>query len=245
MNFYAVRKGRETGVFKTWKECETQIKGFHGAQFKKFATEEEALAFVSGASKRASTSDTKGPPTPPKKQKTDEKSDEKKSDDDESAESSDPGSTTGSEAVVIYIDGAYMRSGKNELGGIGVYWGADDPRNLSEHLGGTQTNNSAEIHAAIRALKQAKEKGVTELTVKSDSQYFVDAASSWIAGWKKNDWKKKSTGEEIKNKDEFIDLDKAMDGLNVTWVHVPSKAGDEGNAAAEQLAKQGAKKPAE
>ncbi len=39
--------------------------------------------------------------------------------------------------------------------GIGVYFGPSDPRNLSEKLIGKQTNNRAELTAAIRALEIA------------------------------------------------------------------------------------------
>lgn len=35
-NFYAVKNGRETGIFESWAECEKQIKGYSGAEFKKF-----------------------------------------------------------------------------------------------------------------------------------------------------------------------------------------------------------------
>lgn len=46
--FYAVRKGRKTGVFATWALCQEQIKGFSGAEYKSFATKEEAEAFCLG-----------------------------------------------------------------------------------------------------------------------------------------------------------------------------------------------------
>jgi ribonuclease HI len=44
--YYAVKSGRNTGIYNTWKECEAQIKGFSGARFKKFNTKEEALQFI-------------------------------------------------------------------------------------------------------------------------------------------------------------------------------------------------------
>lgn len=47
--FYAVRKGRKTGIFKTWPECQTQIQGFSGAEYKSFATEQEAVDYVNAA----------------------------------------------------------------------------------------------------------------------------------------------------------------------------------------------------
>ena len=51
--YYAVRKGRKTGVFATWAECQKQVTGFSGAEFKSFGTMEEAKAFVGGESAQA------------------------------------------------------------------------------------------------------------------------------------------------------------------------------------------------
>jgi ribonuclease HI len=40
--FYTVWKGNTPGVYDTWKECEAQVKGVEGAQYKAFATRQEA-----------------------------------------------------------------------------------------------------------------------------------------------------------------------------------------------------------
>jgi ribonuclease HI len=42
--YYVVWKGRKTGIFTTWAECEKQVKGVVGAQFKSFESEAEADA---------------------------------------------------------------------------------------------------------------------------------------------------------------------------------------------------------
>lgn len=41
-NFYAVKKGRHPGIYRTWDECKKNVDGFPGAVFKGFATKEEA-----------------------------------------------------------------------------------------------------------------------------------------------------------------------------------------------------------
>ena len=51
--FYAVRKGRETGVFNSWAECSRQINGFSGAEYKSFKTAAEAMDYVMGGQKKA------------------------------------------------------------------------------------------------------------------------------------------------------------------------------------------------
>lgn len=52
--YYVVWKGRKTGIFPTWAECEAQVKGYTGARFKSFpskAEAEEAFATGTAASK--------------------------------------------------------------------------------------------------------------------------------------------------------------------------------------------------
>ncbi len=44
--FYAVKTGRKPGIYRTWDECEAQVKGYSGAVFKKFDTEKLAKEFV-------------------------------------------------------------------------------------------------------------------------------------------------------------------------------------------------------
>lgn len=67
MSFYAVAKGRTPGIFFTWSDCETQVKGFSGARYKKFNTVNEAQAFLEAngdnkLSKAIRKSDTKTVP---------------------------------------------------------------------------------------------------------------------------------------------------------------------------------------
>lgn len=42
--YYVVWKGRKTGIFTTWAECEKQVKGFVDAQYKAFGSSKEAEA---------------------------------------------------------------------------------------------------------------------------------------------------------------------------------------------------------
>ena len=44
--FYAVARGRATGVFGSWPEAERLVSGFAGARFKKFKSQSEAAAFA-------------------------------------------------------------------------------------------------------------------------------------------------------------------------------------------------------
>lgn len=44
--FYAVKKGRNTGIFHSWEECKAQTAGFAGAIYKSFPTAQEAAEYL-------------------------------------------------------------------------------------------------------------------------------------------------------------------------------------------------------
>ena len=44
--YYAVRRGRTPGIYLSWAECQRQVTGFPGADFKSFPTEDEAERYL-------------------------------------------------------------------------------------------------------------------------------------------------------------------------------------------------------
>lgn len=46
--YYAVRKGKTPGIYGTWPECQANVNGFPGAEFKGFGTLPEAERYMSG-----------------------------------------------------------------------------------------------------------------------------------------------------------------------------------------------------
>lgn len=49
--YYAVKKGKSTGIFLTWDECKKQTVGFKGAIYKSFLTLEEAENYIQNEAK--------------------------------------------------------------------------------------------------------------------------------------------------------------------------------------------------
>ena len=45
--FYAVKVGKQPGVYQTWNQCKEQTDGFSGAVYKSFSTLAEAESFLS------------------------------------------------------------------------------------------------------------------------------------------------------------------------------------------------------
>ena len=52
---YAVKKGRETGLFTDWDTCKKQVNGFPGAEYKSFADANEALVYLGLAAETENT----------------------------------------------------------------------------------------------------------------------------------------------------------------------------------------------
>lgn len=49
VRFYAVRKGKKTGIFETWEECRDSVSGYSCAEYKSFPTIGQAEEYLSGA----------------------------------------------------------------------------------------------------------------------------------------------------------------------------------------------------
>ncbi|KAI1720430.1 RNase H domain-containing protein [Ditylenchus destructor] len=122
----------------------------------------------------------------------------------------------------------------------GVYWGEKHPLNLSRRLPYMkQTNNRAELAAAIEAIKQGLANQFPALIIFTDSNYVVSMFNEWLQKWKDRNWLR-VTGERIVNLDLVKELDqlKSNPNINVQITHVPGHIGVPGNQKADQLAKE-------
>lgn len=45
---YAVRSGKQTGIFNTWEECQSATKGYSGAEYKSFKSMADAEQYMRG-----------------------------------------------------------------------------------------------------------------------------------------------------------------------------------------------------
>ncbi|XP_048841139.1 ribonuclease H1 isoform X2 [Brienomyrus brachyistius] len=267
--YYAVRRGAKPGVYCTWDECESQVKKFPSAVYKKFASEEDAWAFVREQSADPSCSSLAVSDCPGGEASTeifkavlptrsaegkrphvnfdDELSPKRqkcaKDTYDCSAAGSRDGLTFMGDAVVVYTDGCCSCNGKHGArAGIGVYWGPDHRLNVSDRLHGRQTNQRAELLAACRALEQAKDLKIKKLVLYTDSMFTINGVTCWVKNWKRNGWRLKNGGL-VTHRDEFEKLDKLNAEIEVVWLHIPGHAGYKGNEEADRLSREGASKP--
>jgi ribonuclease HI len=153
---------------------------------------------------------------------------------------------TSGEELHVYTDGACSKNGRRgACAGIGVYFGDDDPRNVSEPLPPDErhTNNRAEllaIEAALDVVQADDHPPVDTLHLYTDSQYSHKALTQWINNWLKNGWVT-SKGTPVENRDLLERIHRKLQRPpDVEWHYVKAHNGDPGNEAADALAVEGA-----
>ncbi|KAK7058666.1 hypothetical protein VNI00_002302 [Paramarasmius palmivorus] len=152
------------------------------------------------------------------------------------------------EDIVVYCDGACPNNGKESAkAGIGVWWGPDDKRNLSERCPGPQSNITAELTAAVRALEPTPFNQKRTLVIKTDSDFVIQCMTRYIKTWKANGWRK-ADGKPVKHPELISYLSALIEvreeqGQPVRFEYVKAHSGIEGNEGADQLAVKGAQLP--
>uniref|UniRef100_A0A8C6AAF9 Ribonuclease H1 n=1 Tax=Marmota marmota marmota TaxID=9994 RepID=A0A8C6AAF9_MARMA len=235
-------------------ECKAQVDRFPAARFKKFASEDEAWAFVRNT---VSPDEQKNTHAQESQVKVSKRLREPLDDHEEEVsepsakyvrKNTEPAPALGKDtfsymgdSVVVYTDGCCSSNGRRRArAGIGVYWGPGHPLNIGIRLPGRQTNQRAEIHAACKAIEQAKAQNISKLVLYTDSMFTINGITNWVQGWKKNGWKT-STGKEVINKEDFVQLEELTHGMDIQWMHVPGHSGFVGNEEADRLAREGAR----
>ena len=135
--------------------------------------------------------------------------------------------------LIIYTDGgADPNPGAGGWGAILVDSVSGQRREISGGADET-TNNRMELTAAIESLESLRSTCRVELF--TDSTYLRSGVSSWMAGWKRNGWRRKD-GDPVKNVDLWQRLDSAASRHQVRWRWVKGHAGNELNERADELA---------
>lgn len=138
---------------------------------------------------------------------------------------------------VYYVDGACRNNGKPNCKATWAVC-AEFDRELEERgfVKINPSNQSAEVTAAVKACEIARLRNQDEITIVTDSRYLHSAATLWIDKWSSNDWKD-HRNKPVVNKDLFMQLIDAKQGLQVEWIHVKGHNDNQGNIRADTLAR--------
>jgi ribonuclease HI len=144
--------------------------------------------------------------------------------------------------VAVYADESCLGNGKEgeNPGGAGVLVefqsasGALTRRDLWVSAPGT-TNNQMALRSVIEACRALSAKGkALNVVFTTDSRYIVDGMSSWVFGWARNGWKRK-TGA-IENLALWQEAIRAASAHAIEWRWVRGHNGHAQNEYANHLA---------
>ena len=139
MKYYAVRKGRMTGIFTSWKDTQRQVIGFPGAEYLSFETKEEAEKYLNEEKVELSDINLKDIPV-------------------YSFVDGSFNSKTG-----VYGCGGFIVDQREEEPKKYIIQGSDDDEEMA-----TMRNISGELMGAKMAIEKAIELKINELTILYD-----------------------------------------------------------------------------
>ena len=178
MPYYAVANGRDIGIFLNWNDCNTSVKGYKNALYKKFDTKKDAEIYL--IKSNVNISDTEN------KEETYIEKEDFITD------------------YYVYTDGACSNNGNiNAVAGIGIFFGVNDSRNLSKKIEGKQTNNTAELSAIIEVFSIIEKDIINgkKVTIISDSEYAIKCATSYGEKCCNKNYITNKKGDDIPNKE--------------------------------------------
>ena len=133
--------------------------------------------------------------------------------------------------VSIFTDGACK--GNPGPGGWGALLRYQDIEKEIKGAEALTTNNRMELTAAIEALKILKKSCRVDLF--TDSNYLRQGMQSWLAQWKKSNWRN-SQKQPVKNVELWKILDELAAQHDIHWHWVKGHSGHPENERADALA---------
>jgi ribonuclease HI len=144
--------------------------------------------------------------------------------------------TDGMPSVQLFTDGGC--SGNPGPGGWAFILRHPATGKELEQSGGEPltTNNRMELLAVVRGLEALKRPSIVELLL--DSEYVRKGLSEWMAGWKRNGWRRreKNGWGEVKNVDLWQQLDELVAEHQITYTRVAGHSGHPENDRCDELA---------
>ncbi len=218
--FYAVRKGRKTGIFTTWDECRAQVHGFPCAEYKSFPTMEGAKGFMElgmEGENQMPFGDS-----------------EQSCDNQDSSMASNQTMTNAAvisnePELVAYVDGSYDQSTKRFSYGMVILENGEEKtfnKSFSDPSLAGMRNVAGEIMGARAAMEYAIANDKKKLVIYHDYE--------GIAKWPLGIWKTNKEGT-IAYKAYF---DEAKTKVSIRFQKVKGHSNDKYNDYADKLAKQ-------
>ena len=213
--YYAVKVGKNIGIFETWEECKENVDGYPGALYKSFKTISEAYTYLGDEGTQMSLFDMDAVAQSTNTIKA------------ETPDETMPISTASK--AIAYVDGSF--NAETNIFGYGVVMFHNGKEiHLSHSYNdedlATMRNVAGEIYGSMAAMSYALENNIKTLSIYYDYM--------GIAKWCTGEWKTNKNGT-IAYKKYY---DKARKKVNINFEKVKGHSGDKYNDLADKLAKE-------
>lgn len=236
--FYAVRVGRNTGIFTTWPETSKNVTGYSGAIFKSFTNRKDAENFLVGDSSTMNQQQViiSSSPVPQQFELTVYT--------DGSFNTLKGGFSCITLKQGVLIEKIYGRVPDLEITNnvnISVIKHTNDEVLIDVKFSDSKaiiaTNNRAELFGIWTAINRHPK---VDLLIRTDSQYSIGCLTNWYITWEKNGWKT-SKREDVENQDMIKSILSNLRerNFNVRFEKVEAHSGDTYNELADKYAKLG------
>jgi len=235
MIYYAVHNGRIPGIYKTWDECQSQVKGFSTAKFKKFKLLGDAEYFYqTGNSREINTINTSN-------SREINTINTSNSINTRNSRENNTNNSIDTNSINIYTDGSLVKKQDTCGCGYGIYIPKQEIR-ISNVLANPKTNNRAELTAIIEAIKLFNEDVI--LNIYTDSKYSILICTGTGIKYQKNNFKTKNNQGgviDVINRDLIEIVLTLLVNRTIKFTHIPAhtRLKDEhsvGNNIADKLA---------
>lgn len=149
---YAVRVGRKAGLFHSWADCQKQVIGFSGAEYKSFKTLEEAQDYMKG--------------------KTGQISKQEYTTDD---------SNQSREVIVAYVDGSYDVKTHQYGSGVVILW-KGEKQEFSFKGDTPELASMRNVAGEIIGAQKAMEFAIANQAKKIIIYYDYEGIEKWCTG---------------------------------------------------------------
>lgn len=261
MPYYAVYRGFKPGIYDSWHTCQNQTQGFPKPVFKKFNLKCDAELFMNTGGvydhkknnikkKHTESIDTYFNIIPEQNLKEMFNMDQTIVHSMKSTTDKQTNEYLHEDIIYVYTDGGCYGNGKKiSFAGSGIYFGENDPRNISLPIT-NGTNNISELCAINKAIEILKTdiEDKKHIVIISDSKYSIRCFTDWGDKCHRNLWKNKtSPGKKVPNIEFFREAYYYLKQYpNVKFHHIYSHTHAQdihslGNECADILATQGTK----
>lgn len=156
--FYAVKAGRQTGIFNSWEECKRQVDGYPSASYKSFKTAAEAAAYIGLIPNQTAIANA----------------------------NNSPADFVTDNTAIAYVDGSYNISTCEYGYGVVFFYNGEEihlKKGFPKDELAAMRNVAGEIKGSEAAISYAVSKHISSIKIYHD----YEGISKWCTGeWKAN-----------------------------------------------------------